>query len=179
MEIVTFIGQSLNQVQERLTKSLEGLTSQDVAWRPQAGANAIAEILWHVARVEDNMARQAGGLATSVWESQEWNRRINLPGAEALDDNYRFLELGLAAPGLDDLIAYLVAVHQNTLQLVRGMTPADLDRVPDSSAPGRTVGALFRHMITHKNNHHGQIDYIRGLQQREWDLPRGTGMTQK
>lgn len=33
-------------------------------------------------------------------------------------------------------------------------------------------------MITHKNNHHGQIDYIRGLLQSDWDLPPGTGMAQ-
>ncbi len=30
--------------------------------------------------------------------------------------------------------------------------------------------------FTHKNNHHGQIDYIRGLQDEVWDLPPGTGM---
>jgi hypothetical protein len=39
-----------------------------------------------------------------------------------------------------------------------------------------TIGAALRHGITHKNNHHGQIDYIRGLQEEEWDLPRGTGV---
>ncbi len=37
----------------------------------------------------------------------------------------------------------------------------------------------FRHMITHKNNHHGQIDFIRGLRHPEWNLPPGTGIVQR
>lgn len=114
MDAVTFISQSLGQVHERLTKSLERLTSQDVAWRPAAGANTIVEILWHVARAEDRMAKDAAGLAMEVWESQEWHLRVNLSAVEGLDDGYRFLELGLTAPALDDLVAYLNAVHRRT-----------------------------------------------------------------
>ena len=32
------------------------------------------------------------------------------------------------------------------------------------------------YLITHKNHHQGQIDFIRGLQDDEWDLPPGTGI---
>lgn len=41
-----------------------------------------------------------------------------------------------------------------------------------------TVGRVQKplDLITHKNNYHGQIDYIRGLQDEVWDLPAGTGM---
>ena len=35
---------------------------------------------------------------------------------------------------------------------------------------------VLRHLATHKNNHHGQIDFLRGLQQDDWDLPPGTGV---
>ena len=39
------------------------------------------------------------------------------------------------------------------------------------------MSQALRHLITHKNNHHGQIDFLRGLQDPNWDLPAGTGMT--
>ena len=39
----------------------------------------------------------------------------------------------------------------------------------------RRSGGALRHMIVHQNNHHGQVDYLRGLQEEDWDLPRGTG----
>jgi hypothetical protein len=51
--------------------------------------------------------------------------------------------------------------------------------VPDPRQPERNVATYFRHMITHKNNHHGQIDFIRGLRHPEWDLTPGTGIVQR
>jgi hypothetical protein len=59
------------------------------------------------------------------------------------------------------------------------LSPADLDGVPDPRQPERNVATYFRHMITHKNNHHGQIDFIRGLRHSEWDLTPGTGIVQR
>src|ERR1700675_4449343 len=41
------------------------------------------------------------------------------------------------------------------------------------------VATQLRHMITHKNNHHGQIDFIRGLRHPECDLTPGTGIVQR
>jgi hypothetical protein len=60
-----------------------------------------------------------------------------------------------------------------------GLSPADLDRAPDPRQPERNVATYFRHMITHKNNHHGQIDFIRGLRHPEWELTPGTGIVQR
>ena len=47
---------------------------------------------------------------------------------------------------------------------------------PDPDRPDFTVAGSLRHLVIHKNNHHGQIDYLRGLQDEAWDLPRGTGI---
>ena len=78
-------------------------------------------------------------------------------------------------PRLDDVRAYLIALHADTLEKLRGLTPDDLDRVPDPAQPDRNVATQLRHMITHKNNHHGQIDFIRGLQYPEWGSHAGHG----
>ena len=82
-------------------------------------------------------------------------------------------------PRLDDVRAYLLALHADTLEKLRGLTPDGLDRVPDPAQPDRNVATQLRHMITHKNNHHGQIDYIRGLLRPEWELKSGTGVVQR
>ena len=39
----------------------------------------------------------------------------------------------------------------------------------------QTVGGSLHHVIVLRNNQPGQIDYLRGLQEEDWDLPRGTG----
>ena len=82
----------------------------------------------------------------------------------------------LPIPPLDTLLDYLEAAHARTLELVSALTAERLDASPDPETPGRTFGSSLRHLISHKNNHHGQIDYIRGLQDEVWDLPAGTGM---
>ena len=55
------------------------------------------------------------------------------------------------------------------------LTAAKLDEPIGPSRPGQSVAGNLRHLLTHKNNHPGQVDYIRGLQNQNWDLPPGTG----
>ena len=82
----------------------------------------------------------------------------------------------LAITLLEVLVGYAEAVYHRSIHYVARLTPGYLDQAPDAALPGHTVGGYLRHLITHKNNHHGQIDYLRGLQNEAWDLPRGTGV---
>ena len=61
METITFISDSLAQVQLRLMATCDGLTQKQVLWRPIPGANNIGFILWHVGRSQDNVARALSG----------------------------------------------------------------------------------------------------------------------
>jgi hypothetical protein len=112
MDAATFIRHSLTQAHERFLATLRGLDEDVLVWRPAPHANAIIEIVWHVARVDDRLGRTRAGLGPEVWSSQQWYRRFGL-----------------------------------------------------------AEGA--------KNNHHGQIDFVRGLRQPGWDLPPGTAAAQR
>lgn len=179
MDALTFIRQALTQAHERLMASLEGLTDADAAWRPAPGANTILEIAWHVARAEDRLGRTMTGLGPSLWDSQGWSGRLGDTREIRAGEPYQFLRRAAGvAPRLSDIKAYLEALHQDTREKLDGLRPEDLDRVPDARQPDRNVATYLRHMITHKNNHHGQIDFIRGLLHPGWDLAPGTGIVQ-
>ncbi len=175
MDTVTFISQSLSQVQLRLLATCDGLTQEQVIWRPAPHANNIGFILWHVARVEDGMINRLRGGSVNLWESQGWYEKFGQP-VEMPDPGDRMGLWALPIPDLDVLTGYLKAAHAQTLEYLSALTPDALDSGPDPDRPERTVVASLRHSITHKNNHHGQIDYIRGLQDDTWDLPPCTGM---
>lgn len=180
MDTVTFIRHALTQAHQRLLASLEGLTEGDLTWRPAPHANAIIEIVCHVARADDRLGRRATGLGPELWESEGWRERLGAHVDAAAGESYQFLRAdGVSSPRLDDVKAYLEAIHRDTLQRLAALGPEDLDRVADPRRPERSVAAYFRHMITHKNNHHGQIDLIRGLRHPDWDLAAGTGMAQR
>ena len=53
MDLKDFIEQALEGFKARLYRTLEGLTTEELGWRPDSQANSIAFIAWHVARVED------------------------------------------------------------------------------------------------------------------------------
>ena len=174
MDTVGFVSQSLHQVQIRLEASCEGLTQEQVLWRPLPHANSIGFILWHVARAEDNRTASLLG-RVSLWKLRGWYRRFG-QAVDAPDPGDRAGLRAISIPPLEVLTGYAKAAYRQTQEFLSSVTDNDLESAPDPSQPGRTLGALLRHVVTHKNNHHGQIDYIRGLQDADWDLPPATGV---
>ncbi len=175
MNAVGFISDCLAQVHLRLMATCEGLSREQLLWRPAPTANNIGFILWHLVRNEDARVTGTGGLGEDIWATETWHERFGQP-ATAPDPGDRLGLRTLAIPSLEVLVGYAEAVQQRTARYVSGLTPDDLDLAPDQSRPELTVSGSLRHLITHKNNHHGQIDYLRGLQDEAWDLPRGTGI---
>jgi len=175
MDAVAFIWDTLRQVHLRLSETCQGLTQDEVIWRPFPLANNIGFILWHVTRAEDNVLSSLSSPEPALWVSQKWNERFGQP-VEAPDPGDRMGLQSLAIPSLDVLLGYSEAVHEKAQSILPALPEDRLDEVPDPNRSQRTVAMALRHLITHKNNHHGQIDYIRGLQDQNWDLPPGTGI---
>ena len=175
MDAVTFISDSLRQVQLRLLATCQGLTQAQVLWRPSPHANNIGFILWHLTRGEDNVTSDLGAAQPALWVSQGWHEKFGQP-AEAPDPGDRMGLQSLPIPDVDVLLGYSKAVHEKSQSFLSSLPADRLDDALDPTRPQRTVAAALRHLITHKNNHHGQIDYIRGLQDQSWDLPPGTGI---
>jgi len=174
VDTVSFISQSLSQVNLRLLATCEGLTEEQVLWRPTTYANNVGFILWHMARAEDYRISRLRPGTPSLWASGGWYQRFGQP-IDAPDPGDKMGLQSLSIPDLEVLIGYSEAVHRQTNLFLSTLAPEDLDVSPDPDQPERTVAGFLRHLITHKNNHHGQIDYIRGLQDENWDLPPGTG----
>ena len=175
MDAVTFISDTLRQVQVRLLATCEGLTQDQVLWRPSAHANNIGFILWHLTRGEDNVISNLSGLEPALWVSQGWYEKFDQP-VDAPDPGDRMGLQSLPIPGLKVLLGYSRAVHEKCQEVLSSLPLARLGEAQDPTRPERTAAMALRHLITHKNNHHGQIDYIRGLQDQTWDLPPGTGI---
>ena len=175
MDTVLFIWQSLIQAHVRLLASCDGLTREQVLWRPAPHANNIGFNLWHLGRSEEAITRHLGGRQPDLWESEGWHKRFGQP-VDAPDSGDRGGLRDLPIPELDVLVDYLQAVHQRTQAAVSELAPDRLDAAPDPARPEYTLAVSLRHLITHKNNHHGQIDFIRGLQDETWNATPGIGV---
>ena len=175
MDLVSFISECLAQVQLRLMGTCQGLTQEQVLWRPAPYANNIGFILWHMTRAEDGLISRLGGAQPPLWAADGWHQKFNQP-VDAPAPGDRMGLQALPIPDPDILLGYSGVVDQQTRRFMQSLTAGRLEQAVDPSQPQRTVARSLRHMITHKNNHHGQIDYLRGLQEQTWDLPPGTGV---
>ena len=174
MNTVLFISQSLIQAQVRLIASCTGLTHEQVMWRPTPYANNIGFNLWHLGRSEEaillNLEQQP-----ELWESEGWHKRFGQP-VDAPDPGDKSGLRDLPIPELGIMLDYLQAVHERTLTAVCKLTEENLNSSPDPTRSDHTLAVYLRHLTTHKNNHHGQIDFIRGLQDNTWNATPGIGL---
>ncbi len=158
-EMVVF---SLNQSRSYLDRSLEGLTQEDIAWKPADHCNSIAFILWHVTRVEDYFFTRVLQSKTALYEAEGWMEKLGTP----LDSGYGYTAEQLKSwpvPKLEDLRGYVDAVRQSSLAYIEQLTPENMLELVRPDRPPDTVGQILIRICTEIALHTGQIDYLRGL----------------
>lgn len=163
MELKGFIEESLTETQSVLLKVVDGLTPEELAWRPSLESNSIGFILWHTLRVEDIWIQRIAQRKQQVYEADGWYQKF---GTEARDIGYNYSLEQLASfvvPSLDDLLAYGKSLREHTLKYLRALPVEKLDEQMSPNRPD-TIGYMLRHIIIEFSEHIGQIAYLRGLQ---------------
>ncbi len=166
---------SFTRVHDLVSVVVDGLSPQQLAHRVDPGANSIAWLVWHLARVEDDhvaaaaevLGRPGGG--AQVWVQEGFARRFDLP----FDDTatgYGHTSEEVAEVTVDSaalLREYYDAVHAATLAFVAGLRDADLETVVDDRwDPPVTLGARLVSVIGDTTQHAGQAAFIRGVVER-------------
>ena len=90
--------------------------------------------------------------------SEGWYERFGQPET-APDPGDRLGLRSLAIPGPDVLVSYAQAVDARTARFLGSLQDARLADYMGGLEQQETVSDSLRHVIVHKNNHHGQIDY--------------------
>ena len=155
------------RIREIVEEVLDGLTTAEVTSRLDGQANSIAWLVWHLTRVQDDHIADGAG-TEQAWTSSGWAERFALP-LEVSDTGYGHGPDQVAAVTADAelLRAYHDAVCLNTLQFVRRLTDADLDRVVDERwDPPVTLGVRLVSVIADDLQHGGQAAYVRGVLER-------------
>jgi hypothetical protein len=149
-------------------RAVNGMTPEQLVFRPVDGTNSIAWLVWHLTRIQDDHIADAAGI-DQAWTAGGWVERFGLPfdpadtgyGHGAEDVNAVRVRSG------DLLTGYHDAVHQQTVRYVRGLTKGDLSRIVDESwDPPVTLGVRLISVISDDLQHAGQASYVRGVGER-------------
>ena len=171
MDCKDLIVDGLNRVDEDLRQALEGLSADQLAFRPAEHANSIAWLAWHLTRVQDDHVSEIAG-RPQAWTEERWHEKFGKradPGDTGF--GYRAAQVASIRPdGPQVLIDYYAAVHTRSMEYLSGVTCADMDRIIDTRwDPPVTVGVRLVSVVNDCTQHAGQMAYLRGLiEGRRW-----------
>ena len=158
----------LNEAFDDLEEALDGLTEDELNWRPTLDSNCVSWLVWHMARVEDNWVNIRLRGRESIWDAMAWAPRLGLDvqgngwGQSATDIR--------AMPRIDVPVAmeYYRDVRSATTSYFEDeMQESDLDAVvrhpSGDSRLDWTYYKVLGHLLSEEAQHLGQVAYLRGM----------------
>lgn len=145
--------------------AVDGLSVEELTHAPVAGANPIAWLVWHTARVQDHHFAELRSI-DQLWTQGDWAARF---GLAADPDNTGYGhdadEVRTVVPTSGaDLTGYLDAVHTHNAGWLASLSSVDLDAIVDRRwNPPVTMGVRLVSVADDGLQHLGQAAYVRGI----------------
>jgi uncharacterized damage-inducible protein DinB len=158
---------AFERIRDAVYPAVKDLSTAQLAFRPDGESNSISWLVWHLTRIQDDHVAGLHG-EEQVWTAGGWSERFALP-LETSDTGYGHgtedvAKVTATATLLHD---YFEEVHDKTVEYLRTLDDADLERVVDRSwDPPVTVGIRLVSVIADDLQHVGQAAYLRGVVQR-------------
>ncbi len=167
MRSTTVLTDAFERVRDAVHPAVNGLTVEELTFRPDAESNSIAWLVWHLTRIQDDHVAALAGLP-QMWTTGGWADRFGLP-FDVSDTGYGHDSDAVTAVVADaaSLLGYFEDVHAGSVAYLATLEDADFDRVVDRAwDPPVTVGVRLVSVIADDLQHVGQAAYIRGILQR-------------
>jgi hypothetical protein len=157
------------RVQSSLAGAVDGLTAEQLNWRPDPDANSIGWLCWHLTRVQDDHVAELAG-KEQVWTAEGWSSRFALPFPDSETGyGHSSSEVGqVTIKSTELLTGYHDAVFAATTEFIEGLNSADLARIVDERFdPPVTLSVRLVSVIEDDLQHVGQAAYVRGMNERQ------------
>jgi hypothetical protein len=154
---------AFGRIQEVVHQTVEGLSKEDLAFRPTESANSIGWLVWHLARIQDDHIADVAH-TNQVWY-MGWAKRLALPFADK-ETGYGHSSKDVAAVQVSAniLLGYYDAVHAASITYIQSLKDEDYAQIVDTSwNPPVTLAVRLISVIADDLQHAGQAAYVRGL----------------
>ena len=168
------LADALGRDRDQVPDVVDGLDVEQLAWRPDPGANTIGWLVWHLTRIEDDHIAEVAG-AEQAWTAAGWYDRFALPfPPQAHGWGHTPDEVGRVRVEAGLLTGYHADVAASAARYVESLTPGDLDRIVDERwDPPVSLGVRLVSVVGDIHQHVGQAAYLRGLLERGAAGPGG------
>lgn len=167
MDSTELLVDAVTRIRDLVHKTVQDLPAEHLTARLDPQANTIAWLIWHLTRVQDDHIAEVAD-SDQVWLADGWCGRFALPFDDhAIGYGQSPAEVAQLTASTDLLTGYHDAVHARTVDFVRGLNGADLDRIVDPRwDPPVTLGVRLVSVISDDLQHVGQAAYVRGVLSR-------------
>ncbi len=159
---------AFSRIRQLVERSVAGLDVDALVYRPEAAANSIGWLVWHLTRIQDDHVAEIAG-RDQTWVTDGWAGRFDMT-SDLLDTGYGHTSEQVAAvkpQGFELLAGYHTAVSNRTIEYLAAVDADELDRIIDRSYdPPVSVGVRLVSVISDNLQHAGQALYVRGILER-------------
>ena len=167
MALQEFIRESFEINWEWLERYLDGLTQEEVEYRPNDQCHSIGFVVWHYGRALDMWTQTLARKQPQLYEV-EWAERLGFE-PEAMNVGFGYGVEDLASwrcPDKELLTGYATAARDNILGFLGEHDDDSLLTTTMTNRQGSEMllANMFRMLIWEVNQHGGQAGYLRGMQ---------------
>ncbi len=167
MRLSEFVSGCLEQHFNAMVRSVEGLSTEEMAWMPTPECSSIGFLLWHYGRTLDRWVHSRLLGVPQLWE-QGWSVRLGQGATDPNDTGYGYGPDRLAAfqtPDTALLLEYASATLESARTYLESRSDADFDgsSVVNPRGGTMTLGNMCQQLLWEFNQHGGQIAYLRGM----------------
>ena len=150
-------------------QAAEGLSAEALVFRPEADANSVGWLVWHLTRIQDDHLSEIAD-REQAWIEEEWYAKLGM-APDRVETGRGHTSEQVAAvrpPDATVLLGYHDAVIERSLAYLETVDEDELDRIIDRSYdPPVSVGVRLVSVISDNLQHAGQARYVRGILDRQ------------
>lgn len=168
MDTKELLVDAFGRIKENVYRVTEGLDADALAYRPDADANSIGWLVWHLTRVQDHHVADLAQVE-QAWIGAGWAARFGMePEPDNVGYGHTSEQVAAVRPSGPELLRdYHDAVNERTNAYLATADAAELDRIVDVRwDPPVSAGVRLVSIIGDDLQHVGQAAYVRGLYER-------------
>jgi uncharacterized damage-inducible protein DinB len=163
MELKEYISGEFENLARQTHRFVDGLTHQELSWRPACGCNSMGLILYHISRIEDVFIQDRVQGKPEIWKAEKWYSRLAKPENDT-GSHYTVDQVNaFTVPEVKDLVDYYDAVRSMTLDCLKFLPEVEYYRKVTMRLGEMTIANVLALTVSHTAQHNGEISYLRGL----------------
>ncbi|NQW21418.1 MAG: DUF664 domain-containing protein [Chloroflexi bacterium] len=166
MESSELLVEAYSHITRIVHQAADGLSQEQLAYRPEVGSNSIAWLVWHLTRIQDSHLKNVVQLQ-EAWLTEEWSERFGMSESTTIAFGDGPEEVAAMRPPHAILLGYHDRVASRVLDYLPTVDATELDRIVDTKYdPHVKAGIRLMSVVQDNTQHAGQARYIRGMIER-------------